>query len=46
MPVESLLTFFPDEVLEHISQKKCPYSKGSDQRSAISDQLKETSNVP
>jgi hypothetical protein len=39
MPVESLLTFFPDEVLEHISQKKCPYSKGS-------DQLKETSNVP
>jgi len=25
MPVESLLTFFPDEVQEHISQKKCPY---------------------
>jgi NADH-quinone oxidoreductase subunit F len=25
MPVESLLTFFGDEVKEHISQKKCPY---------------------
>jgi NADH-quinone oxidoreductase subunit F len=24
-PVESLLTFFEDEVLEHISQKKCPF---------------------
>jgi NADH-quinone oxidoreductase subunit F len=25
MPVESLLTFFTDDVQEHISQKKCPY---------------------
>jgi NADH-quinone oxidoreductase subunit F len=25
MPVESLFTFFGDEVREHISQKKCPY---------------------
>ncbi len=25
MPVESLLTYFPDEVHEHISQKKCPF---------------------
>lgn len=25
MPVESLLTFFGDEVREHISQKKCPF---------------------
>jgi NADH-quinone oxidoreductase subunit F len=25
MPVESLLTFFADDVREHISQKKCPY---------------------
>jgi NADH-quinone oxidoreductase subunit F len=25
MPVESLLTFYGDEVREHISQKKCPY---------------------
>jgi len=25
MPVESLLTFFGDEVHEHISQKKCPF---------------------
>jgi NADH-quinone oxidoreductase subunit F len=24
-PVESLLTFFEDEVREHISQRKCPY---------------------
>ncbi len=24
-PVESLLTYFEDEVREHISQKKCPY---------------------
>jgi NADH-quinone oxidoreductase subunit F len=27
MPVESLLTYFGDEVREHISQKKCPYKK-------------------
>jgi NADH-quinone oxidoreductase subunit F len=27
MPVESLLTFFLEEVQEHISQKKCPYRK-------------------
>jgi NADH-quinone oxidoreductase subunit F len=25
MPVESLLTYFGDEVREHISQKKCPF---------------------
>jgi NADH-quinone oxidoreductase subunit F len=25
MPVTSLLDNFPDEVQEHISQKKCPY---------------------
>ncbi len=46
MPVESLLTFFADDVREHISQKKCPYSKGSVQRSAISGQPKEASKVP
>jgi NADH-quinone oxidoreductase subunit F len=46
MPVESLLTFFPDEVQEHISQKKCPYSKGSDQPSAVSGQPKEAPRVP
>lgn len=27
MPVESLLTYFADEVHEHISQKKCPFKK-------------------
>jgi NADH-quinone oxidoreductase subunit F len=27
MPVESLLTYFGDEVREHISQKKCPFKK-------------------
>jgi NADH-quinone oxidoreductase subunit F len=32
MPVESLLTFFPGEVHEHISQKKCPFKKDSNQR--------------
>ena len=37
MPVESLLTFFGDEVREHISQKKCPF-KDSDQPSALSCQ--------
>jgi NADH-quinone oxidoreductase subunit F len=25
MPVESLLTYFKDDVLEHISQKRCPF---------------------
>jgi NADH-quinone oxidoreductase subunit F len=25
-PVESLITYFEDEVLEHISQKKCPFN--------------------
>jgi NADH-quinone oxidoreductase subunit F len=29
MPVESLMTFFEDEVREHISQKKCPFKKKS-----------------
>jgi NADH-quinone oxidoreductase subunit F len=37
MPVESLLTFFGDEVREHISQKKCPF-KDSNQPSAFSGQ--------
>jgi NADH-quinone oxidoreductase subunit F len=27
MPVTSLLDHFPDEVHEHISQKKCPFKK-------------------
>lgn len=27
MPVESLITFFGDEVREHISQKKCPFGE-------------------
>jgi NADH-quinone oxidoreductase subunit F len=27
-PVESLLTYFGDEVREHINQKKCPFKKG------------------
>ncbi len=34
MPVESLLTFFGDEVREHFSQKKCPFKEG-DQQSSI-----------
>ncbi len=28
-PVESLLTYFEDEVREHIVQKKCPFGNGS-----------------
>ncbi len=28
-PVESLLTYFGDEVREHISQKQCPFGNGS-----------------
>ena len=39
MPVESLLTFFGDEVREHISQKKCPF-KDSSQHLAASVQPK------
>jgi NADH-quinone oxidoreductase subunit F len=31
MPVESLVTFYADEIREHISQKKCPY-KNNDGR--------------
>jgi NADH-quinone oxidoreductase subunit F len=27
-PVESLLKYFRDEILEHISQKKCPFKQG------------------
>jgi NADH-quinone oxidoreductase subunit F len=26
-PVESLITYFEDEVREHISQKQCPFRK-------------------
>jgi NADH-quinone oxidoreductase subunit F len=38
MPVESLLTFFEDEVREHISQKKCPFKKESREDSVLSGQ--------
>ncbi len=34
MPVESLLTYFGDEVREHINQKKCPF-KRNDPHAAI-----------
>ena len=44
-PVMGLVEDFAEEIHEHIAQKKCPYGKGSDQRSAVSDQQKETSNV-
>ena len=36
MPVESLITFFEDEVREHISQKKCPFKKESYEEPALS----------
>jgi len=37
-PLNGLLDNFMDEVMEHITQKKCPFAKGKDQQSEIRGQ--------